>query len=99
LVEVQAPSGWREFIHHPAECDDRRDDHGLARRLETTALLDSVEAAILPSLGMLVPRAVKVKLDGNERANHQYTNGQSPLWSSQSARFHGFTGPESSHQL
>jgi hypothetical protein len=47
-------------------------------------------------LGMLVPGAVDVKLDGNQRANHQHTGGNPPVRSSLSTRPHGFIRPDSS---
>lgn len=62
LLEVAASGEGCKFVRRTAACEDGRGDHGLTRRLDTVALLDGVEVAVLPSLGMLVPGAVDVKL-------------------------------------
>jgi hypothetical protein len=62
LLEVAASSEGCKFVRQTAAGEDGRGDHSLAGWLETVALLDGVEVAVLPSLGMLVPGAVDVKL-------------------------------------
>ena len=99
LLEVAANGEGCKFVRQTAACEDGRGDRSLAGRLETVALLDGVEVAILPSLGMLVPGAVDVKLDGNQRANHQHTGGNPPVRGSLSTRSHSLIRPDSSLSL